>query len=376
MPFDRRVVEVDGVHTWYRHREIEPPDILGTLFTLQTFGGDVLARHDGWGPFSAGAAGIRASWEDFGFGGSLFTPDSRRRTLAAYLFEEREMGSLVLEGGLRWDWVHTEPLEAVDDSDIGDVRPRTFDALSGSLGALYRVGGGVALGASVARAFRTPDVNELYSEGPHLAAYSFEVGNPDLGTEVGRGVDLFVRLTRPTLKAELTAFHNDIGGYVYPRDTGELSRTRLPVFQFRGEDAVLTGLEGRLQWEALPRLVVDGTGSWVRGTLSETDEPLPLMPPLNGRLGLEYERPSWSVGGEVELAAEQDRLGPFETPTDGYAVFNLSAALRMTVDGRLNVLTLSLENVTDEIHRNHLSRVKEIMPEAGRGLTVTYRVVF
>ncbi|MBO23370.1 MAG: hypothetical protein CMM26_13505, partial [Rhodospirillaceae bacterium] len=61
---------------------------------------------------------------------------------------------------------------------------------------------------------------------------------------------------------------------------------------------------------------------------------------------------------------------------DGYTRFDLSAGVSRTIGGRLNILTLGLENVTNQEYRNHLSRVKEIMPEAGRGVTLTYRVVF
>ena len=50
----------------------------------------------------------------------------------------------------------------------------------------------VIVGVSLARAFRTPSVNELYSEGPHLAAYAFEVGNPSLENEQGTGNDVFI----------------------------------------------------------------------------------------------------------------------------------------------------------------------------------------
>ena len=57
-------------------------------------------------------------------------------------------------------------------------------------------------------------------------------------------------------------------------------------------------------------------------------------------------------------------------------VLSVVAGVRRTIGGRLNALTVNLENATDRIYRNHLSRVKEIMPEAGRGLTITYRVVF
>ena len=93
-------------------------------------------------------------------------------------------------------------------------------------------------------------------------------------------------------------------------------------------------------------------------------------------MGLAYDRTTWFVHGETELAAEQTRVGEFEDATPGYTVYHLAGGVRLTLGGRLNVLTLSLENLTDEEYRNHLSRVKEIMPEAGRGLRLTYRVVF
>jgi iron complex outermembrane recepter protein len=378
---DRRVgpfesLELDATYTWYRHSEIEPPDILGTFFKLRTLSGDVLARHGALGPFSSGAIGARTSWEDFVFRGDLSTPDSRRYTAAAYAFEEIDLEPVTVEAGLRYDWVRVDPLEEDPDSPIGAIRDRTFHAASGSLGLLLDAGAGVTLGASVARAFRTPDIGELYSEGPHLAAYAYEVGNPSLGTEVGTGVDAFVRFGTDAVEAEVTAFYNDIAGYVYGEETGEISPVQLPVYQFKGSDAVLEGFEGRVDWRTVGDLVVQGTASYVRGSLRETDEPLPLIPPLHGRVALEYAPTRWFARAEAELAKGQSRIGEFETATDGYRVFHAAAGLRVTLGGRLHVLTLSLENLTDEEYRNHLSRVKEIMPEAGRGLSVTYRVVF
>lgn len=371
-----RTFEADATYTWYRHSEIEPPDILGTFFKRQTVSTDLMARHDALGPFTSGAVGARLSGERHDFGGQLDTPDAGLYTAAAYVYQEMDLDPVVLEAGLRYDWSRVDPLQEDPDSDIGDIRDRTFHAASGSFGVLLRASELVTVGASVARAFRTPGIAELYSEGPHLAAYSFEVGNPELGTEVGTGVDAFIRLGSDRVQAELTGFYNHISGFIYPVETGDTSRTRLPVFQHRGEDALMTGLEAQLQWTVLQDLVLDGTASWVRGTLQETDEPLPLIPPLQGRIALEYARPAWFLRAESELAADQDRLGPFETRTDGYAVFDLAAGLRLTVGGRLNVLTVTAENVTDEVYRNHLSRVKEILPEAGRGVSITYRVVF
>lgn len=373
-PFES--VMIDGLYSDYLHREIEAGDILGTLFERALASGDVVARHQGWGPFSAGAIGARASWEELQYRGALRTPNSNRYTAAAYVLEEVDLSSLRIEAGLRYDWVRMTPEADDPTSSIGNIRQRTFHAGSGSLGLLYDVSGGFALGVSAAQAFRPPDVGELFSEGPHLAVYSYEVGNPELGTETGRGVDAFVRYGSDVLQAELTGFYNDVSGYMYGENTGRISVVQLPIYQFQANDAVLTGFEGSVKWQFGPGLNFEGNGSYVRGTLSETDTPLPLIPPFQGRASLGYDRTAWFVGGEVDFAAEQTRIGEFEETTDGYVVIHANSGLRMTVGGRLHVLTLNFENLRDTVYRNHLSRVKSIMPEAGRGVSLVYRLVF
>lgn len=373
-PFEE--LSVDAGYTWYQHREIEPPNILGTQFNRENVSGEVLARHTGLGPFTSGAIGSRTSVEDFRFGGELSTPNATRTTLAFFAHEELELDAVRFEAGFRYDLARITPEQDDPNSEIGDIRERTFGAASGSLGMLLKATEGLTVGATVARAFRTPDITELFSEGPHLAAYAFEVGNPDLENETGLGVDVFARWQSARASGEVTVFRNDLSGYVFPRETGDTSRTRLPIYRHTGEDALLQGIETSLELALTDRLTVDGTASFVEGTLTRTDTPLPLMPPVQGRIGIGYRPTSWFVSGEVAIAGEQDRLGPFETPTDGYAVVDLSGGVRLTVNGRLNVITVSLDNLTDTRYRNHLSRVKEIMPEAGRGLSITYRVIF
>lgn len=373
-PYQR--IELRGVHTWYRHQEIEPPDILGTFFKLQATSAEALAVTSPTGPFSAGALGFRASREDFAFGGDVATPDTRRTTLAAFVFQEMEFDPIRIEGGLRYDWTSADPLRDDPHSEIGHIRDRAFRAMSGSLGIMYRAGSGVVVGATAGRAFRTPDVNELYSEGPHLAAYYFEVGNPSLEAETGNATDLFVRYGGERLRAEVTGFYNAISGYVYGTRTGETSRVQLPIYQYQGNDAVMAGFEAAAEWDLGRGWAVHGAASYVRGELEDTGRPLPLIPPLQGRAGVEHEHPAWFVRGETEFAARQDRVDEFETPTDGYVVLHAAAGVRVTLAGRLHVITANLRNATNQTYRNHLSRVKEIMPEAGRGLSLAYRVVF
>tara|TARA_Y100000996_G_scaffold414487_1_gene405518 strand:+ start:1453 stop:3447 length:1995 start_codon:yes stop_codon:yes gene_type:complete len=364
--------------SYYDQLEMETPTILGTRFQRQSAGSDVIARFGSIGPISSGALGGRASWESFGFGGSLYTPNSERLNLGVFTYQEIDLDPVRLEAGIRYDWTQTTPEREDRNSDIGHVRRRTFASLSGSVGLLYNWEPGFVMGANVSRAFRTPDVHELFSEGPHLAAYSFDVGNPDLEREIGTGLDIFMRFHDEgnRVHAELSGFANWIDGYVYGEDTGKLSRTRLPIYQYFGDDAAFKGFEAEIDWVVSGAFKAAVSGAYVRGEIRESLEPLPLMPPLRGQLALAYEPTDWFVRLESTFAARQDRIGEFETATDGYERFDLVSGVSRTIAGRLNVLTISVENLTDEAYRNHLSRVKEFMPEAGRGVTVNYRVVF
>jgi iron complex outermembrane receptor protein len=370
-------IEVDGSFSDYYHRELEGAGEVGTEFNQKSGAGGLLARHGSWGPFSSGAIGIQGQWRDLEVGGELVAPPASEHNLAGFVIQEIDLHPVRLEFGGRYDWRRITPREMELEVDIGDVRTRTFGSISASAGAVYDFGGGVGVGASVARAFRTPDLTELYSQGPHLATYSVEIGNPDLGAETGLGTDLFLRVTRDRVKGELAAFRNAISHYIFPRQTGETDMaTGLPIYRFAGEDAVLTGLEGGAEWSLTNRLVLDGSASYVRGTLTGTDEPLPLIPPLSGRVGVRYETPGYFVGAGAKVASRQDRLGEFEETTAGYTVLEAMAGYRFVALGRAHTLTLRADNITDQVYRDHLSRIKDLMPQPGRSISLLYRVNF
>ena len=156
-------VNATGTATNYHHTEFEPSGAVGTTFGQDFFTGEVTARHDVAGPFAMGAAGLRAQYRDITTGGSLQTPSTWDVTFAGFLVEELGTGAIRLQVGARYDWAKYVPREAAF-IDVGGervpVRERRFGAVSGSVGVLYEMAEGIRLGASVNRAYRTPDFNE------------------------------------------------------------------------------------------------------------------------------------------------------------------------------------------------------------------------
>lgn len=367
-------IEANGAFNHYEHQELEGAGEIGTEYRLLSGTAGVVARTGALGPFSGGAIGVQGQWRDLEVGGELVAPPTSEYTLAGFVMQELDLSPIRLEFGARYDWHRVSPRA----SDFpGDAPERSFGAVSASAAALYDFGGGIGLGVNVARAFRTPDATELYSQGPHLATYSVEIGNPDLEAETGLGTDIFLRITRDRVKSEFALFRNAIDNYIFPRRTGETDAdTGLPVYRFAGERAVLMGFEGRTEWSVTDRLVLDGTISQVRGTLTKTDEPIPFIPPRTGRLAARYEAPGYFLGVGAKLAARQDRVGEFEDPTAGYTVFDATAGVRWVARGRVHSVTLRADNIADTEYRDHLSRIKDIMPQPGRSVSLLYRLNF
>jgi iron complex outermembrane receptor protein len=167
----------------------------------------------------------------------------------------------------------------------------------------------------------------------------------------------------------------------------------VPRLQFTNTDAQLRGIEGELEWTFASSVVASVTLSHVAAKFTEARDSIPifdgadtsfiaasryppLIPPLHGSASLRYERPRFFTGAQVTFADAQRRVGDFETPTAGYGVIGVNAGVRFVTGPQLHSLTLRVENVTDRVYRNHLSRVKEIAPEAGRSASLLYRLSF
>ena len=61
------------------------------------------------------------------------------------------------------------------------------------------------------KTFRAPGIEELFSDGPHLAVYSYEIGNAELEPENGYGMLNFSPDTQPTgSNCNLALFQNHI----------------------------------------------------------------------------------------------------------------------------------------------------------------------
>ena len=113
-----------------------------------------------------------------------------------------------------------------------------------------------------------------------------------------------------------------------------------------------------------------------RGLNLEDDEPLAYIPPDLLRIQLEKRVSFLNNTIEGIFVSDQNKLGEFEYPTDGYKLLNYNCSYTFKKNENIHQIIFQVTNILDETYYNHLSKIKMIMPEPGRGINLRYKVNF
>jgi iron complex outermembrane receptor protein len=370
----------------YRHDELEG-DQVGTQFENNTADVNVQAKHRQMGRLT-GTLGMSYLNRAFSaVGEEALSPPVDENAFALFLYEELTWPHVTVQFGGRINWAGFTPEEGLPDRDFTDG--------SGSVGVLFRPAAAndkLTLAVSLARAARNPALEELYFFGVHPGNFAFEIGNPELNSEKALGFDASLRWRHRRLGGEISYFYNRIDDYIFrnpiseeefderfPHDEGDAEEDEhgeFPFVEFVARDSVLQGFEAHADFQIAPAVFSEIGLDFVQGELRDTGDPLPRIPPFRFRFGLRYQRDAVQAGGEWISAAKQDRVFGEETSTDGYNLLKLFASYSFGGGGAVNTITARLDNATNELYRNHLSFVKDFVPEMGRNFKVVYSVRF
>ncbi len=259
--------------------------------------------------------------------------------------------------------------------EFPDAIRRRFTGVSAAAGIHADLWRGGAFIANYSHSFRAPALEELYNIGPHVGTLIYEVGDPGLRAERGNGIDLSLRQQAGRVDGEFNLFYYDFRNFVFPFATGE-EEDGLPVVHFVQRDSRFNGAEARLGIGLRQDLRLNLGMDFVDAKATLTDTPLPRIPPLRGRVGIEYQRRGFSIRPELLLADRQSQTFDLETPTAGYAVLGLRAAYTIPTGGAIHQLSANVFNIGDQLYRNHSSFIKDLAPEIGRGVRFSYMVRF
>jgi iron complex outermembrane receptor protein len=354
----------------YQHTEFEGEEV-GTRFTNEQWEGRVEVNHSFW-EFTDGSLGVQLGGRAFeALGDEAFVPPSENLTYAGFAFQEFEKEPVRFQLGARVEGQRArEKIQNRERNEVG---------ISFSAGANWSVADAVSLALTASHSQKIPSVEELFADGPHAATFAYEIGNPDLDVETANALDLTLHVTRSLFRIEATAFVTAFNRFIYQEFTGEVE-DGFDVLRAQQGDATFLGGEGSLEFDLMHRgrhhLLVEGWGDLVRAELTESDEPLPRIPPLRVGGRLRYNGGTVRADLGLTRVATQDRVAFQEEETAGYSMLDMSVGYRLFSGAITHDFILSGTNLTNQEARTHTSFLKEMAPLPGRDIRFTYRVYF
>jgi len=363
-------------HAQYRHFELEEDGSIGTTFRNKGWEGRleaVQSNRGGWG----GGFGVQYSTRNFDVeGDEKFLPPNQGSQIGLFTLQTLDHGPFKAEIGARYE---RSSRDADADAEVGNPEiHRDFDAFTGSLGASYAVIGNIRLGLSGSYTERAPSAEELFADGPHGGTQAFEVGNPDFAKERSWGFEATLRGSGPGYSFGASLFQSWFSNYIYEQPTGAIEDD-LPVFQFQQDDARYFGVEFEGSADLFRiggvKVKADAVADYVHATIVSVS-PVPRIPPFRILGGIEAQ--SHYVDGriEAEWVNKQTRVGPFETPTDGFTQVNASLTIHPWGVDNGTSLVLSANNIFDVDARRAASFLKDFAPLAGRDIRASLRFSF
>ncbi len=397
---------IEAIRWWgglsdYAHNEVITEDgttLIGTRFTNKESEGRLEVQHlpimTGLGELR-GAAGIQIGRkkiaglaQDEPVDGLL--DPARANTIAGFLFEE-----LQLTRALRLQAAARIEETKVSGRGLADVTvpatpvffegERAFKPVSFGGGLLYQLPMGVVARLNGQMVERAPEAQELFSKGVHEATGTFEIGNPNLGKEKARTIELGFKRAQGDFRFDASAFHTKFDGFIFKRLTGVKCEDKLDTCDapgveeldqvlFTQRDATFRGLELAAAYDVARvwRGVwgIDGQYDLVRATFAG-GENVPRIPPHRLGGGIFYRDAQWSARVGLLHAFAQKDIGPEETATEGYTLLNAEISTTVKLDSAAGGLVPEMriglrgDNLLNEDVRNHVSFKKDEVLQPG-----------
>lgn len=357
----------------YQHDEIEGNGEIGTSFDNQAWEGRVELSHAPIADFT-GALGLQLSGREFSaLGEEAFVPPVETDSQGLFWVGERDFNAFSLETGLRFESTDHSP-------SLADLPDLNFSTTSASLGLIVPQNENQTWSVLLDYSERAPSIEELYSDGPHLATQRFEIGKPDLIKESGLGLTLTWNYQSDYFDATASVYRTRFNDFIYQSATGE-EEDGLPVLVYLQDDARYTGIDIELGFHLAE---VAGGDLDLIAKFDTVDaevtaaggQPLERIPSNRIGVGFAWQNGGWRTKLDYTHTSAQSDVAEFELPTDSYNDLSLRASRRIEIADQALTFFVQGRNLTDEEQRQHTSFVKDVAPAPGRRIELGVRYQF
>ncbi len=296
-----------------------------------------------------------------------------------------------LTAGLRYDARHLDTKYYTDNSMTGfvTIMPaliRSYSNFSGAIGATYDIEEHLLLRANFATGYRSPNLNELMSNGLKLESRHIEYGNPNFVKEQNNEIDVSAIFKSKQFSIEVAAYQNNITNFIYLAPTPYIVGGGYPMYIFKQADARIKGGEAGIDIHpaSLSWVHYEFKASTLEAIRTDNESYLPMMPTdkinntlvFNLKVYKKFKNIFFKIG--TITAFEQDKVATNEPSTSGYTLLNAALGVTRNVWKFNNVdFTLVVNNALDKVYMDNMSRLRSYgIANPGRNIVLSLRIPF
>jgi iron complex outermembrane recepter protein len=336
----------------------------------------------------SGSFGLTASTQGNVYRGTDFysvIPNFRNYGAGAYLIEKWSHNNWTVEGGLRYDYrwlqvyMYNVNLQYVDPV-------HQYANLTTSLGATYKFNQRLSANFNYGSAWRPPGPNELYGQGVHVSAASFERGDSSLGVEKAYNFTGSLKYLVEKFSAELGIYNNIINNYIFLKPDLKpvtLISGTYPAFTYTQANVVFRGIDLDLKYNPIPQLSIFSKSTLIRAFNYSINDYLVFTPADRFENGIRYEIKQYKglkkiyLGFSNVFVAHQGQVpanSDYVEPPPSYTLFNAEAGGFVYFGKQPVEINFSVNNIANTAYRDYLDRLRYFADEAGRNFVLRIKI--
>lgn len=327
--------------------------------------------------------GAMGEWQQNTFKGRYFIPNYLRYKAGLFAIATLERDAYLVEAGLRYDVQHTTSYHY--EKDILSTNQFEFSGLSANVSGWRRIHQDVRIHLSAATRFRSPDINELFSNGLHHGSASLEFGDLQLKQERAYSLNAALNYNHNNLRFQVEPYLHYFNNYIYLKPTGETQlsiRGAFPVFNYVQTDASYAGTDITIKYQLATHWTteLDGALLLVKDQRNQTFIYGIPAQRTTGKLkytfdGLSLKNAYWTVSSSY--TAKQNRMETNEDFTDSPAAYTLlnTELGGQYQDTRLHV-SIGINNILNTSYRDYMNRYRYYADDVGISIFLILNYTF
>lgn len=359
-----------------------------------------------------GSMGLNAMYQSNFINYRYFVPNYQSLDYGLWIAEKLKQGKWQFELGLRYDNRRRYDIRDNDKSpfDLTMGNPllpgdpygtRNFSGMSGTTVAAYTFNDHLRMSFTASTAWRSPQVNELFSNGLHHGAARIEKGDPGLLPERAFSAMTNLVYNKDRWDLEWGVFSKSIDNFIYLKPTYPALLTirgAFPSFAFAQTNAHLAGSDLSVSYNANAHLKAHGKASILRAYDRTARTWLIQMPADRYEAEIEYDfidgkkwkqsyvKLGWQhvtkqtrvpATGNIEVKDINGNItmqSDYIPPPAAYTLVNVEAGSGLMIHNRKVDLVLAVSNLFNVSYRDYMNAFRYFSLDRGRNISLKLKL--